>query len=200
MPPRERAASPCTRRPQPGTWSSLRVPGSSTVRITSFDGSGSSTGTTFTVDASHHVFRTVPARSTEASTEVEFFGGWVAATAVTQTKTGGVAAERCVSAPQPTWLIPDAATGEGEDAYLVVMNPFDVNAEFDVVLRTEDRTIRPGPLTPGVLQPGRSMAVHVNQFALEGPGERTVTAEVRSRRPGSSSPRPGTRAPAVSTW
>jgi hypothetical protein len=154
-------------------------PASSTVRITSFDGSGSSTGTTFTVDASHHVFRTVPARSMEASTEVEFFGGWVAATAVIQSTSGSIAAERCVSAPQPTWLIPDAATGEGEDAFLVVMNPFDINAEFDVVLRTEDRTIRPGPLTPGVLQPGRSMAVHVNQFALEGPGESTVTAEVR---------------------
>ena len=154
-------------------------PASSTVRITSFDGSGSSAGSTFTVDAFHQLFRAVPARSMEDSTEVEFFGGWVAATAVVQTKSGSLAAERCVSAPQPTWLIPDAATGEGEDAFLVVMNPFDVNAEFDVVLRTEDRTIRPGPLTPGVLQPGRSMAVHVNRFALEGPGERTVTAEVR---------------------
>ena len=63
-------------------------PASSTVRITSFDGSGSSVGSTFTVAAFHHVFRAVPARATEASTEVEFFGGWVAVTTVIQTKIG----------------------------------------------------------------------------------------------------------------
>ena len=64
-------------------------------------------------------------------------------------------------------------------AFLVVMNPFDVSAEFDVVFRTENRTIHPGPLTPGVLRPGRSTAIRVNSFALAGPNERTVTAEVR---------------------
>jgi hypothetical protein len=154
-------------------------PEPSTVRVTSFDSSGGSRGSTFTVDAAHQVFRPVPATSTEASTEVEFFGGWVAATAVVETKAGGAAAERCVDAPEPTWLVPDAATGQDETAFLVVMNPFDVNAEFDVVLRTEDRTIHPGPLTPAVLRPGRSTAIHVNAFALAGPRERTVTAEVR---------------------
>jgi hypothetical protein len=115
----------------------------------------------------------------DASTQVEFFGGWVAATAVVQAKSGSIAAERCVDAPQPTWLIPDASTGPDETAFLVVMNPFDVNAEFDVVFRTENRTIRPGPLSPDVLRPGRSTAIRVNTFALAGPNERTVTAEVR---------------------
>jgi hypothetical protein len=114
-----------------------------------------------------------------ASTEVEFFGGWVAASAVIHKKNGGLAAERCVSAPQPTWLLSDASTGQGEDSYLVVMNPFDVNAEFDVVFRTENRAIRPGALSPGVLKPGRSLAIRVNSYALAGPGERTITAEVR---------------------
>src|SRR6185295_15696274 len=84
---------------------------------------------------------------------VEFFGGWVAVTAVVQSKAGSIAAERCVSAPQPTWLVADASTGQDESSYVVVMNPFDVNAEFDVVFRTEDRSIRPGPLSPDVLPP-----------------------------------------------
>jgi hypothetical protein len=114
-----------------------------------------------------------------ASTEVEFFGGWVAVNAVVHQKDGGLAAERCVSAPQPTWLVSDASTRQGEDSYLVVMNPFDVNAEFNVVFRTEDRAIRPGPLSPGVLKPDRSLAIHVNSFALAGPAEQTVTAEVK---------------------
>jgi hypothetical protein len=162
-------------------WIVVANPGAaaSHVRVTSFDGSGSSAGGTFTVPPSHQVFHSVPAGSTEAATQVEFFGGWVAVSAVVQTKAGAIATERCVSAPQRTWLIPDASTGPEETAYLVVMNPFDVNAEFDVQFRTEDRLIRPGPLTPDVLRPGRSIAIRVNAFALAGPRESTVTAEVR---------------------
>ena len=132
---------------------------------------------------------------------MEFFGGWVAANAVVQQKGGGLAAERCVSAPQPTWLVPDASTGSGEDAYLVVMNPFDVNAEFNVVFRTENRAIRPGPLSPGVLKPGRSLAIHVNSFVLAGParadGDRRGAARAgqghrgRRRHRGHRAPRRG---------
>ncbi len=162
-------------------WIAVANPGpaTSTVRVTSFDQSGSMRASTFTVPGSRQALRSVPASSMSASTEVEFFGGWVAVNAVVQQKGGGLAAERCVSAPQPTWLVSDAATGQGEDSYLVVMNPFGVNAEFNVVFRTENRAIRPGPLSPGVLKPGRSLAIHVNSFALAGPGEQTVTAEVR---------------------
>jgi hypothetical protein len=162
-------------------WIVVANPGTarSTVRVTSFDSTGSSSGSTFTVDGSHQVFHPIPAKSMDASTEVEFFGGWVAVTAVVQSKAGSIAAERCVSTPQPTWLVPDASTGQDESSYVVVMNPFDVNAEFDVVFRTEDRSIRPGPLSPDVLRPGRSVAIRVNNFALAGPRERTVTAEVR---------------------
>ena len=36
--------------------------------------------------------------------------------------------------PSPTWFAPDGTTEQGEDAYLVVMNPFAVDAVFDVVL------------------------------------------------------------------
>jgi hypothetical protein len=74
--------------------------------------------------------------------------------------------------------VSDASTRQGEDSYLVVMNPFDVDAEFNVVFRTENRIIRPGPLSPDVLKPGRSVAIHVNSYVLAGPGEQTVTAEV----------------------
>ena len=38
-----------------------------------------------------------------------------------------------------TWYATDNTTEQGQDAYLVVMNPFDAQAVFDVVLYTQDR-------------------------------------------------------------
>jgi len=150
----------------------------STVRLTSFDASGSSRTSTFSVPGERQVHRKIPAGTTEASTEVEYFGGWVAATTVVQTSGGALAAERCQSAPHPQWYLPDVSTAPGRTTYLVVMNPFDTNAEFDVAFRTENRTVRPGPLTPLVVRPGRSAAIRVNSYVLGGPKEATVSAEV----------------------
>jgi len=150
----------------------------SSVRVTSFDASGSSRASTFSVAGERQVYRSIPAGTTEASTEVEYFGGWVGATTVVQTPGGALAAGRCQSAPHPQWYLPDVSTAPGRTTYLVVMNPFDTNAEFDVAFRTEKRTVRPGPLTPLVVRPGRSAAIKVNSYVLGGPQEATVSAEV----------------------
>jgi hypothetical protein len=65
--------------------------------------------------------------------------------------------------------IPRAALTAGEIAK---------DAEFSVTIRTEKRSVQPGPLTPSVLGAGRSVAIKLNDFALAGPGEKTITAEV----------------------
>ena len=78
--------------------------------------------------------------------------------------------------PAPTWFAPDGTTEQGEDAYLVVMNPFAVDAVFDVVLFTPKRApIRNSALTDHVLRPGKSVAFRLNAFAE---GEAAVGAEV----------------------
>ena len=120
----------------------------------------------------------VPAKGREASTYVEYFDGWVAASWVTQGGGGeiGVGAEPCAAATGPTWFAPDGTTEQGEDAYLVVMNPFAVDAVFDVVLFTPKRApIRNSALTDHVLRPGKSVAFRLNAFAE---GEAAVGAEV----------------------
>jgi Family of unknown function (DUF5719) len=120
----------------------------------------------------------VPAKGREASVFVEYFGGWVAAGWVTQGGGGeiGVGAEPCAPAAGRTWFAADGTTEQGEDAYVVVMNPFAADAVFDVVLLTPRRApIRDSKLTDVVLHPGRSVAFRLNAFAE---GEPAVGAEV----------------------
>ncbi len=122
----------------------------------------------------------VPATDRAASALVEYFGPWVAAGWVAHAggTESGVAAEPCADASAGTWLAPDGTTAEGEDAFLIVMNPYAAEARFDVVLYTKDRApIRDSKLTPVTLKPFRSVAIHVNQFAE---GEAPVSAEVHS--------------------
>ena len=193
--PRSAAATPPLASPQTGAWFcphgggpgwigwlAVANPGSkaATVRVTSFGQGGAKTSQTFTLGPASQVYRAIDASEAGASTEVEYFGAWVAAATVVQARRPplAVAAERCVDAPHSSWILPDESTSKGETARIVVMNPFDVVAEFSVVLSTEQRTIRPGSLTPDVLKPGQSEAITVNRFVLEGPGERTVTAQV----------------------
>jgi hypothetical protein len=86
------------------------------------------------------------------------------------------ARSRAAAATGPTWFAPDGTTEQGEDAYLVVMNPFAVDAVFDVVLYTPKRApIRNSALTDHVLRPGKSVAFRLNAFAE---GEAAVGAEV----------------------
>jgi hypothetical protein len=121
---------------------------------------------------------TVPAKGREASAFVEYFGGWIAAGWVTRGGGGeiGVGAEPCAPAAGRTWFAPDGTTEQGEDAYVVVMNPFAADAVFDIVLLTPKRApIRDSKLTDVVLHPGRSAAFRLNAFAE---GEPAVGTEV----------------------
>jgi Family of unknown function (DUF5719) len=127
-------------------------------------------GATRTVD--------VTAKAREASTFVEYFGGWLAAGWVAQGGSGetGVAAEPCAAGSGRRWFAPDGTTEQGQDAYLVVMNPFDVPAAFDVALLTKTRApVRDSRVNDVVLPAHRSRAIRLNTLAL---GEAALGAQV----------------------
>jgi hypothetical protein len=148
------------------------------VRVTSISAKKPGKPKSVTVPPQATVSVPVPAVGREASTYVEYFNGWVAASWVTQGGGGeiGVGAEPCAPATAPTWYAPDGTTEQREDAYLVVMNPFAVDAVFDIVLLTPKRApIRNSALTDYVLRPGKSVAFRLNAFAE---GDPALGAEV----------------------
>jgi hypothetical protein len=164
-------------------WVVMTNPGQQDVvaRVTTFGKNGVRALSSLSVPAGHQVYREVPATEPGASTEVEYFGGWVGAAAVVQGGTKskpGLAGERCVQAARRTWFLPDQPTGRDETGYAVIMNPFSVPAQFNVVIRTERRTINPSSLTPFVLPPRSSVGIKLNEYALESPGQTTVTTQV----------------------
>lgn len=153
------------------------------VRATTFGEDGRVVEQSFTVPAQTQVYRKVPAEEAGASTEVEYFGGWVGASFVVSAGPDepAIASSECRGSSAERWFVLDQPTGRSETAYAVVMNPFFGPAEFDVVIRTPRRTVRPSALTPYVLGPRRSVAIKINSYALEAPGEETVTVEINQR-------------------
>jgi hypothetical protein len=158
----------------------LANPGTASVSARTIELTGKVPGPSkdVTVPAGTTVAVRVPAVGREASTYVEYFGGWVAAAWVAQGGGGeiGVGAEPCAPTAERTWFAADGTTEQGEDAYLVVMNPFAVDAVFDIVLLTPKRApIRNSKLTDRLLRPGKSVAIRLNAFAE---GDPAVGAEV----------------------
>jgi len=97
-----------------------------------------------------------------AATYVEYFGGWIGAGWVASTE-DGVAAEPCAADAATRWFLPDGTTQLGEDAYVIVANPFAVAAVMDVVLYTADNApIRHTEWTDLVVPARRSVALHLN--------------------------------------
>jgi hypothetical protein len=164
-------------------WVAITNPGTAavTVRVSTFDAKGTvAPAATFVVPPGLQVERPVRADDPANATEVEYFGGWVGVSAIVQAKAAhpAIAAERCVRAAHPSWYLPDGSTAQGDTSYLVVMNPFGQDATFDVALRTDQRTVRPGVLSPFVLRGGTSAALKLNDFVLQNPAERAVSAQV----------------------
>ena len=150
----------------------------STVRVSSFGDHKPSAGDTY--DVAPGTTLAVPAEAVGrgAASMVEYFGGWVAVGWVSHAGGGetGVAAEPCTDHTASRWFAPDGETTQGQDAYLVVMNPFSARAVFDVVLFTKDRApVRASDLTEVLVAPGRSVALSLNDKALD---EAAVGAEV----------------------
>jgi hypothetical protein len=178
-----------------------------TVRVRSMSRHGDRPAQVATVPAGSRLDVEVPAGTREAATEVEYFGGWVAAGWVTtapgtpakpgsepspapapsespatpggesgspaeEAVEAGVAADSCAAAAGRTWYLADGTTVQGQEDYVVVMNPFGSEASFHLQLVAEAREVSGGEITvPG----GQSRAIHVNQLAL---GDQTVAAVV----------------------
>jgi len=153
------------------------------IRLTELGEEGARSVRTFAIGALRQVYREVSADDPADGTEIEFFGGQVGAVAIVHSagNPGGMAAERCEPAGRRNWFVMDVPTGQDEASHLVVMNPFDEVAEFDVVLRTEKRMVKPGPLSPYVLAPRHSVGISLNDYLLLGPDEDSLVAHVIQR-------------------
>lgn len=166
-------------------WVVMANPGTSTVRVrlTELTAGRGRSVTSVSIGPLRQVYREVSAAAPADSTVVEYFGGWIGAAAVIRSdqSPGRVAAGRCEPSSRRTWYLLDEPTGPGDTSFAVVMNPFAEDAAFDLVARTEQRRIAPGSLRPFVLPARSSVAFRLNDIALEGPGERTVTVNVVQR-------------------
>jgi uncharacterized protein DUF5719 len=153
----------------------LANPGSSTVRArVTMLGSGPAeppesydvpAGTTLRIDQAPE--------DRGASTYVEYFGGWIGAGWVASTDEG-VAAEPCAADAARRWFLADGTTELGEEAYLVVANPFAAAAVMNVILYTSNGPpIRDSRWTDLVVPARRSIALHLNAMSK---GEPEVAA------------------------
>ncbi|MBA3362857.1 MAG: hypothetical protein H0T07_00465 [Actinobacteria bacterium] len=97
-----------------------------------------------------------------AAIYVEYFGGWIGAGWVSSTE-AGVAAEPCTADAARTWYLPDGTTQLGEEAFVIVANPFAAGAVMDVVIYTADQApIRDSAWTDLVVPARRSISLHLN--------------------------------------
>jgi Family of unknown function (DUF5719) len=165
----------------------LANPGTEEViaRITSMDSEGSAAPQMVTVPPGGEVRMEPTAEERGAATFVETFGGWVAAGWVVHGASGevGVGAEPCAPAAGRSWYSAGISAGQDERGFLVVMNPFGVDAVFDVALFVAPprNPIRDSDLTDVTLRPGRSIAIDVGAYA-EGEEALGVDLEVSTGR------------------
>jgi hypothetical protein len=161
-------------------WLQLANPGSEPVpvRVRSIAGSRPEAPADFTVAPGSTLVVPVPADARERSTTVEYFGGFVAAGWVSHAggDEGGVAAEPCLPDTSSRWLLPDGATQENDDDYVIVMNPYATDAVISLTLLSERREpVRTEDWTNVTLKPFHAEAFRLNQKAL---GEDTVSTIV----------------------
>jgi hypothetical protein len=155
-----------------------------TVRVTSLGTERLGDAKTYQVDSGTTLAIPARARERAASSYVEYFGSWVAVGWVAQAGGGegkeaaesGVAAEPCTAGAAGRWFSADGTSVEGEDAYLIVMNPFDATAIIDVVMYTKaGPPVRLGKWTGLPLAPRRSAAFLLSEEVVD---EEALGAEV----------------------
>jgi len=143
---------------------SLANPGSETVtaRITRLGSKPAGSPESYEVAARSTLRIDEVPEDRGAATYIEYFGGWIGAGWVSFTDEG-VAAEPCVADAARSWYLADGTTQLGEEAYVVVANPFAAAAVMDVVLYTADRApIRDSEWTDLVIPARRSIPLHLN--------------------------------------
>ena len=144
----------------------LANPGETQVaaRVTELDADAADGSSEVLVPPRSQVAVEVSASTRSSSTFVETFGGWVAAGWMIRGAGGeaGVGAEPCAPEARRDWVSAAPTTGEGDDAFLVVMNPFDTDAVFDVALFSSVHApVRHADLTDVTVAPRRSAAIRL---------------------------------------
>jgi len=155
-----------------------------TARVTEFAADGPAGSSEVVVAAGSQVEIGVDASDRSSSTFVETFGGWLAAGWLVRGAEGevGVGAEPCAPEAGREWFSAGPSTGQGNDAFLIVMNPFDTDAVFDVALFAAERApVRHADLTDVTVRPRRSTAIRLNLFA-QGEDGLGVSIDVSSGR------------------
>jgi hypothetical protein len=159
----------------------LANPGESTVtaRVTGL-GDRAAHGEAALIDVAPGATVRIPAVADArgSATYVEYFGGWIGAGWVETSGPGaeGLAAEPCADEASRRWFVADGTTLLGEDAYLVVTNPFDSAAVLDVAIYSPDRApVRDSEWTDFRVRPHRSIALRVNRKVE---GEAVTAAEI----------------------
>jgi hypothetical protein len=151
-------------------------PDPATVRVRSLGNGRPSEPEQIQVDPGSFVTVPVAADGRARSSMVEWFAQWVAVGWVAHAGggEGGVASEPCAPSAGDRWFLPDASTEvEGNEEFVVVMNPFAREAVLSLTLLSERKEpVRQGELTDVVLKPYRSVVFHLNDVLL---GERTVS-------------------------
>ena len=122
-------------------------------------------------------FVEVPAVRMATGSVVEFFGAASSAGMVVARPEGGVAAEPCSARAGKRWYLAEGTSERGQQAWLVVLNPYAIDATFEVILTGKEPIAQAGELR-GVLLPARqAAAVELNRFAL---GRKALAATVRA--------------------
>ena len=124
------------------------------------------------------------ASSRAASTRVEIFGGWAAVGWVEWggAKEPGLGAEPCTSSPGQRWDVVDGVTTRRSHSFLVVMNPFTIDAVIDVTLYLpEEPPVRSNDWTDLTVSAGSSVALPVGSQKVGALGQSIVGAEVIGR-------------------
>jgi uncharacterized protein DUF5719 len=155
-------------------------PGASTVavRLTSIGSDAPSRPVSVEVPPGREVLRAVTDDERGSATFVEAFGGWVGVgwqvrAAGTES---GMGAEPCTPSASTTWFTTDSTTLRGQAAYLIVMNPFEGEAVFDVTLYQPGRPpARPADWTGVSLPSYRSVALEIDKQVV---GRDPVAAQI----------------------
>jgi hypothetical protein len=161
-------------------WIALADPGPTAVdvRLTELGTEAPAPTISLTVPAGHQILQEVRSDSTADATFVEVFGGWVAAGWVVTggASTPGIGAEPCAPGGARSWSVVDSDTEQHQRSDLVVMNPYAVEAVFDVALfRPRLPPVRNADWTDITLGPERSMSLNVGGKLL---GQPIVGVEV----------------------
>jgi hypothetical protein len=131
------------------------------------------------------VLQQVDASARAASTRVDVFGGWAAVAWVVWggAKEPGLGAEPCTSSAGEQWDVVDAVTTQRSHSFLVVMNPFSLDAVINVTLYLpEEPPVRSNAWTDLTVPAGSALALPVGSQKVGALGQSIVGAEVTAAR------------------